>query len=117
MIGSEWILLDEPTSGLDPDGQQRMKDLIQKLVANGQRIILSSHDMDFMYEVCDYLYLLGKGKILAEGTKQEAFNDEHLLKANKLAQPWLVKIHQKLGLPLYGSEQELFANAVNKHID
>lgn len=117
VIGSEWILLDEPTSGLDPDGQQRMKDLIQKLVANGQRIILSSHDMDFMYEVCDYLYLLGKGKILAEGTKQEAFNDEHLLKANKLAQPWLVKIHQKLGLPLYGSEQELFANAVNKHID
>ncbi len=110
VIGSEWILLDEPTSGLDPDGRMRMKKLIQKLVDNGQRIILSSHDMDFMYEVCDYLYLLGKGKILEQGSKQEVFNNEQLLKENKLAQPWLVKIHQKLGLPLYDNEQALFAN-------
>ncbi|WP_267201069.1 energy-coupling factor ABC transporter ATP-binding protein [Limosilactobacillus kribbianus] len=115
VIGSEWILLDEPTSGLDPDGRLRMKMLIQKLVANGQHIILSSHDMDFMYEVCDYLYLLGDGKILAQGGKREVFNDEQLLKENKLEQPWLVKIHQKLGLPLYDSEQELFANEGRKH--
>ena len=109
VIGSEWILLDEPTSGLDPDGRIRMQKLIQKLVNNGQRIILSSHDMDFMYETCDYFYLLGKGKILKQGDKQTVFDDEQLLRENKLDQPWLVKIHQKLGLPLYDSEQELFA--------
>lgn len=109
VIGSEWILLDEPTSGLDPDGRIRMQKLIQKLVNNGQRIILSSHDMDFMYETCDYFYLLGKGKILKQGDKQTVFDDEQLLRKNKLDQPWLVKIHQKLGLPLYDSEQELFA--------
>lgn len=116
VIGSEWILLDEPTSGLDPDGVTRMKKLIQRLVANGQRIILSSHDMDFMYELCDYLYLLGKGKILAQGTKKEVFNDENLLKQNHLDQPWLVKIHQRLGLPLYNSEHDLFANAEQKKV-
>ncbi|MBD5805810.1 energy-coupling factor ABC transporter ATP-binding protein [Limosilactobacillus walteri] len=110
VIGSEWILLDEPTSGLDPDGRIRMKKLIKKLVANGQKIILSSHDMDFMYETCDYFYLLGKGKILNEGTKQSVFNDEKLLEENNLTQPWLVKIHQKLGLPLYADEQDLFEN-------
>jgi cobalt/nickel transport system ATP-binding protein len=109
VIGSEWILLDEPTSGLDPDGRQRMKELIQQLAANGQHIILSSHDMDFMYEVCDYFCLLGKGRILKQGGKQEVFADEQLLRENKLEQPWLVKIHQKLGLPLYDSEQELFS--------
>ena len=109
VIGSEWILLDEPTSGLDPDGRLRMKRLIKKLIANGQKIILSSHDMDFMYEVCDYFYLLGNNRILKEGNRENVFNDEQLLKENNLEQPWLVKIHQKLGLPLYTTEQELFA--------
>ena len=110
VIGSEWILLDEPTSGLDPDGRLRMKKLIKKLGANGQKIILSSHDMDFMYEVCDYFYLLGNSKIIKEGNRETVFNNEELLKENNLEQPWLVKIHQKLGLPLYHSEEELFAN-------
>lgn len=109
VIGSEWILLDEPTSGLDPDGRLRMKRLIKKLIANGQKIILSSHDMDFMYEMCDYFYLLGNNQILKEGNRENVFNDEQLLKENNLEQPWLVKIHQKLGLPLYTTEQELFA--------
>ena len=109
VIGSEWILLDEPTSRLDPDGRLRMKKLIKKLIANGQKIILSSHDMDFMYEVCDYFYLLGNNRILKEGNRENVFNDEQLLKENNLEQPWLVKIHQKLGLPLYTTEQELFA--------
>ena len=109
VIGSEWILLDEPTSGLDPDGRLRMKKLIKKLIANGQKIILSSHDMDFMYEMCDYFYLLGNNQILKEGNRENVFNDEQLLKENNLEQPWLVKIHQKLGLPLYATEQELFA--------
>ncbi len=109
VIGSEWILLDEPTSGLDPDGRLRMKRLIKKLIANGQKIILSSHDMNFMYEMCDYFYLLGNNQILKEGNRENVFNDEQLLKENNLEQPWLVKIHQKLGLPLYTTEQELFA--------
>lgn len=109
VIGSEWILLDEPTSGLDPDGRLRMKKLIKKLIANGQKIILSSHDMDFMYEMCDYFYLLGNNRILKEGNRENVFNDEQLLRKNNLEQPWLVKIHQKLGLPLYTTEQELFA--------
>ena len=110
VFNSEWILMDEPTAGLDPDGRNRMKKLIQKLVANGQKVLLSSHDMDFMYETCDYFYLLGQGRILEEGTRDQVFNDGQLLRDNKLDQPWLVKIHQQLGLPLYKSEEELFAH-------
>lgn len=54
VLRSEWLLLDEPTAGLDPDGKRRMLDLMKRLVANGQKIIVSSHDMDFMYEICDH---------------------------------------------------------------
>lgn len=108
VLRSEWLLLDEPTAGLDPDGRHRMKELIKRLVAHGQRIIVSSHDMDFMYEMCDYLYLLGHGNIIEEGTRRQVFNDAELLRANKLEQPWLVRLHQQLGLPLCSSATEFF---------
>lgn len=108
VLKSEWLLLDEPTSGLDPDGRSRMKKLIKKIIDGGQKIILSSHDMDFMYEMCDYIYLLGQGTILEEGLKRDAFNDVKLLENNKLEQPWLVKLHQRLDFPLYATEDELF---------
>jgi len=68
----------------------------------------SFHDMDFMYDVCDYFYLLNAGQIIAEGTKKTVFANQQLLENNKLEQPWLVKLHQKLGLPLYNNAQELF---------
>lgn len=118
VLHSEWLLLDEPTSGLDPDGRKRMLILIKKLISRGQKIILSSHDMDFMYEIGDYFYLLNNGQIVKEGTKDKVFADENLLNQSKLEQPWLVKLHQQLGLPLYFSPEQLFEDhrlQVNLH--
>ncbi|GKT02946.1 energy-coupling factor ABC transporter ATP-binding protein [Furfurilactobacillus entadae] len=110
VLHSEWLLLDEPTAGLDPDGKQRMMSLIQSLAAQGQKILISSHDMDFMYEVGDYFYLLEQGTILGEGDKKTVFADEKRLEACSLEQPWLIKLHQRLGLPLYNNEAALFAD-------
>lgn len=110
VLNSEWLLLDEPTAGLDPDGKRRMVKLIKHLIDRGQKVILSSHDIDFMYEVCDYFYILQAGHIVKSGQKETVFDDEKALLKNKLDQPWLVKIHQKLHLPLYANEAELFAD-------
>jgi len=106
ILNSEWILLDEPTAGLDPDGKQRMIKLIALLKAKGQKIIVSSHDMDFMYEVCDHFHILQDGQVVKSGTKDSVFKDEDFLKSCKLEQPWLVRIHEKLGMPLFDNEQE-----------
>ncbi|WP_413538421.1 ATP-binding cassette domain-containing protein [Enterococcus malodoratus] len=106
MLKTKWLLLDEPTSGLDPAGKQQMIEIITRLIQQGTKIILSSHDMDLMYEICDYLYVIDKGRMIKEGDPEQVFLDEEILKTAGLEQPWLVKIHQKLGFPLVKNEQE-----------
>ena len=101
------ILFDEPTSGLDPHMTKEIKDIIKNL-SQEKKILISSHDMDLIYEICDYVYILGEGEILGEGSPAEVFLKEDLLKRAYLEKPWLVKVHQTLGLPLYKNEEELF---------
>lgn len=106
MLKTKWLLLDEPTSGLDPAGKQQMIEIISQLLQQGTKIILSSHDMDLMYEICDYLYVIDKGTIIKEGKSDQVFLDEEVLKTAGLEQPWLVKVHQQLGFPLVKNQQE-----------
>lgn len=109
VLKTKWILLDEPTASLDPLGKAQMLKIIRRLVYQGTRIILSSHDMDLMYEACDFLYVLKAGEILRQGEKAEVFLERDVLEAAGLEQPWLVKIHQRLAVPLYASEADFLA--------
>ncbi len=61
------LLLDEPTSGLDPAESYDIKKLLKKLKKT-KLIILSSHLLDEVKELCDYVILLDKGKIIAQGS-------------------------------------------------
>ena len=61
------LLLDEPTSGLDPAEAYDIKKLLKKL-GKTKLIILSSHLLDEIKELCDYVILLDKGKIIAQGS-------------------------------------------------
>lgn len=110
VMNAEYLLLDEPTAGLDPAGRQQMIHIIHKIVAQGKRVVISSHDIDLIYEVCDYLYVLAQGKLVCEGSERDVFMQQEMLKQAGLVQPWLVKIHQQLGLPLFKTEHELFAS-------
>lgn len=107
VMDSDLILFDEPTSGLDPYMTKEIKNIIKKLSLE-KKIVISSHDMNLIYEVCDYVYVLGKGKVLGEGLPEEIFLKETLLEKAFLEKPWLVKVHEKLGLPLCKNENQLF---------
>lgn len=63
----EFILLDEPTSGMDPIGSREIKDLILDLKRQGKTVLLSSHLLADVEDVCDRVAMLYKGKLQLEG--------------------------------------------------
>ncbi len=67
----EFLILDEPTSGLDPIGIRQVKDLIIQLGERGKTILLSSHLLTDVEDVCDQMTILYGGKKRAEGTTDD----------------------------------------------
>jgi ABC-2 type transport system ATP-binding protein len=65
------VLLDEPTSGLDPIGCREVKDLILALARRGKTVILSSHLLSDVEDVCDRVVIYYGGRIQAMGTLKD----------------------------------------------
>ena len=83
-------------------------DLIKGLNKRGVKIVISSHDMNLIYEICDYVYVLNQGVLINEGTREEVFINEEKIDEAGLELPWLVKLHKNMGLPLFTKEQDLY---------
>jgi len=69
------LILDEPFSGLDPVNAQIFKDTISSFVAEGKLVIFSSHQMNYVEEVCDDICLIHQGDILLSGALDEIKRD------------------------------------------
>ncbi|MFM7051962.1 MAG: ABC transporter ATP-binding protein, partial [Planctomycetota bacterium] len=71
----ELLILDEPTSGLDPLGTRQVKDLIVELGRRGKTILLTSHLLADVEDVCSRMVILYGGRIRAQGTSAELLSD------------------------------------------
>jgi len=67
----ELIVLDEPTNGLDPAGMQDMRGLVVSLARGGQTVLLSSHLLGEVQDICDRVGVINNGRILRESTVAE----------------------------------------------
>ena len=67
----ELLILDEPTSDLDPKTTLLMHNLIQELRQQGTTIIMTTHDMQEVMDVCDYVGILYRGKLVEYGKTRE----------------------------------------------
>jgi ABC-2 type transport system ATP-binding protein len=65
------LLLDEPTTGLDPGGMRDMRVLIRRLADQSMTVLLSSHLMGEVEELCDRVAIVGSGRVLYEGSLPE----------------------------------------------
>jgi ABC-2 type transport system ATP-binding protein len=67
----EVIVVDEPMVGLDPKGQRFLKELFRAFVDRGGTVLMSTHTLDTVEEMCDRIGIIVGGKILACGTMAE----------------------------------------------
>ena len=74
------VILDEPTSGLDPVGCREIKDLILNLKARGKTVILSSHLLADVEDVCDRAVIYYGGKIQRQGTLKELLTERNSIR-------------------------------------
>jgi ABC-2 type transport system ATP-binding protein len=65
------LLLDEPTTGLDPAGMRDMRDLVRRLAGEGITILLSSHLLNEVEDLCNRVAIIRKGSIVYEGPLKE----------------------------------------------
>ena len=100
----EVLVLDEPTAGLDPRGIRELIEVVNNLSRKfGMTIIFSTHDVSVIPEVADYLYVMAKGRFVAQGTVEEVFDQPELLASVRLDVPVLPRLIRSLrddGIPV-----------------
>jgi len=67
----EILFMDEPTVGLDPVGARMLRDIIRRLKEEGCTVLLTTHNLAEVEELCDRLVIINKGKVIARGTPGE----------------------------------------------
>lgn len=81
MLSPEIVLLDEPFGGVHPELKRFMHEQIRKWNAAGTTIILISHDMGSIFDLCGRVVTLSYGDIICDGTPEETRNDPAVLDA------------------------------------
>ena len=71
----ELLLLDEPTNGMDPAGMAEVRELIRNLAGENRTVILSSHLLNEVEQVCDSVAILSHGRLIAQGEVAELLRE------------------------------------------
>jgi cobalt/nickel transport system ATP-binding protein len=120
----EVLVLDEPTAGLDPQGVHDLIGFINSLsIKYGMTVIFSTHDVSLVAEVADYVYVMNKGRFVAQGTVEEIFLQPEMLKSVRLDVPVLPKLIRSLqqkGIPVpmaytYDDAEAAFTQTYKEH--
>lgn len=98
------ILLDEPTNGLDPNGQLEIHDCIRRLQSEGKTVVLSTHQLPEVTQVCNQIIILNQGQIHYQNRMDEA-----------LAARSHIRIRVNRPIPIGYAENEL--KAINPNIE
>jgi energy-coupling factor transport system ATP-binding protein len=93
----EVLVLDEPTSGLDPENRRNLLQRILKLSDRGVTLVIISHNMDELAQVCDRMCVLANGRTIMQGTPREIFARAHELREEGLDVPQITNVMHQLG--------------------
>ncbi len=80
-MDTEIYLLDEPFAGLFPEMIKIVSEIVQELKQKGKTVILIEHNMNLIRELCDYVFVMDEGKLLAEGEPAEVLEKKEVVEA------------------------------------
>lgn len=114
------LVLDEPANGLDPAGIRDMRALVKQLAAGGLTVLLSSHDMGEVEEICDNVTIMRTGSVVYHGTiatlREQAPEPAHrLVTSDNLAA--LASATGRAGLTVTAHDGALAVRGAQAHID
>ena len=75
------LLLDEPAAGMNDQETEELKGVIEHLKRIGYTILLIEHDMKFVMNVCERLYVLDHGELIAQGTPEQVSSNPKVIEA------------------------------------
>jgi len=93
---SEIIIFDEPTAALDPLNAHMLEEVLVKLGSEGKTMLISTHDVDFAYRWAERVLVFCEGKIIADGTPLEIFQNKEILRQANLKQPTMLEVYELL---------------------
>jgi len=92
------LLLDEPTTGQDQQSLLDIKNIIRAYTAKEGTVFFCTHDVELAAEIADRVFLMGEGKLIAQGTPQEVLTNKDLLLAGGLSIPPMLKISEGINI-------------------
>ncbi len=127
LLGDPQVLIfDEPTNGLDPNGIAEIRELIQRLAAEGMTIIMASHLLDEVEKVCTHVAIIKNGNLLTAGSVSEVLVTDEIIEVSSDNLNTLENVLQQMGgftslkkqnnvLQLFYSNGNANAAAINQY--
>jgi ABC-2 type transport system ATP-binding protein len=127
LLGDPQVLIfDEPTNGLDPNGIAEIRELIQRLAAEGKTIIMASHLLDEVEKVCTHVAIIKNGNLLTAGSVDEVLVTDEIIEVSSDNLTALENVLQQMGgftslkkhnnvLQLFYSNGNANAAAINQY--
>jgi ABC-type branched-subunit amino acid transport system ATPase component len=81
MLNPSILLLDEPAAGINPALTGHLLSLLRRLRREGLTILAIDHNLGFIMDLCDYIYVLAEGQIISQGTPEEVSADPRVIQA------------------------------------
>lgn len=75
------LLLDEPVAGVNPKLRKEIKQIVRELNKKGETIVVIEHDMNFVMDIADYVFVMDAGEVIAEGKPKQVQNNKKVLDA------------------------------------
>ena len=92
VLKPELLLLDEPAAYLDPRHTTALRSQLQTIYESGTTIVLASHDLEFVYQWADWIFVMNNGQLVLEGTPKHVFAERKMLLELQLGIPLSIEL-------------------------